>query len=360
MGAVEEEEDEFAGLTADEKQEIIAANNMLFSQYLSLFSDKLPDHVPPITKETVFHNVQLIDPTKVHKSRYYTIPHKLVPAARQIVENNVRSGRWVSSSSPHSSGWFVKPKKDPNALPRSLIDYRKLNANTVKDVTAIPDIEDILRMILSGHYWGKTDITSAYDQTHNLPAVRPLLAIATMWGNYEPVMMPQGLCNAPATNQRRLNKILAKYLGVICFVFYDDVIIFGAKTLSDHIKRVRLVLDAILDAGIILSPKKSVLVAAKIEALGHYVSRRGLSADPLKIKKIERWPIPTTKKHVQEFMGLANYCRKFVRDLAKWTGPLTQLTRKNVPFVWGEKEQRCFQHIKSLFRKLPTLRGIRL
>lgn len=170
--------------------------------------------------------------------------------------------------------------------------------------------------------------------------------------------MPQGLCNAPATNQRRLNKILASHISVICFVYFEDVIIFGAETLDEHVRRVRIIMKTLLAAKFVCSPRKSVLISTKIEALGHFVSRHGLGPDPLKIAKIQAWPAPRTKKGIQEFMGLVNYCRKFVRRLSDYTPPLTNLTKKNVVFRWGEIQQNAFRQIKACLDDLPHLKGI--
>lgn len=147
VGALNEEgaEEDVLEELLDHQMDRINAD--LLEEFGDLFADKLPDSIPDITKETVFHEVKQVKPDVRHKSAYYAIPHQLDPTARKMVEDNVRAGRWVASDSPCSSGWFIKPKKDPNATPRSLIDYRRLNSNTVKDATCIPKTDDVLHMI---------------------------------------------------------------------------------------------------------------------------------------------------------------------------------------------------------------------
>jgi len=54
---------------------------------------------------------------------------------------------------------------------------------------------------------------------------------------YEWLVMPQGLCNAPATWQRYMNWILQDEIGRICYVYVDDIVIFS-DTLEEHHRNV--------------------------------------------------------------------------------------------------------------------------
>ncbi|PAK71812.1 hypothetical protein B8W95_12890, partial [Staphylococcus pasteuri] len=106
--------------------------------------------------------------------------------------------------------------------------------------------------------WGKIDLTNAFFQTPLAEEDIEKTAIKTPWGLFEWTVMPQGLCNAPATHQARINEALRHLIGVCCQAFVDDVIIYS-KTIDKHERNVRSVLQALREAGLYASPKKTDL-----------------------------------------------------------------------------------------------------
>lgn len=332
-------------------------NKDLINQYSDVFGP-LPNKIPPLDKNTPTHKVILIDPTKVSNCRAYPIPMRAVPQMRAIINRHIAAGRLIPSSSPWASPVFLKLKKDPLAEPRWLNDYRQINSNTIKDATTPPRADDILMYAMKGRYYGVCDLTDSFSQTRMDPESQKYLAISTMFGNYEGTVMPQGPCNSPATHQRRINHALQGLIGVIWFPYVDDILIFGAKTIDEHVKNVKTVLSRLRQHNFLANPKKSTLIATRVEILGHYLSQRGLEADDKKIDKILAWPVSKTKKNIQEFMGLVNYLRKFCKNLAEPARLLTRLTKKNVKFTWPESSARAFDEIKHTVQNLPILRNI--
>ena len=78
--------------------------------------------------------------------------------------------------------------------------------------------------------------------------------------------------------------------------------------------------------------------------------------DPSKVEGVKNWPTPTKVKHVQVFLGLANFYRQFVKDFSKIARPLTMLTCKEAPWQWGEEQENAFQALKTAFTTAPILR----
>ncbi|GAA5993888.1 hypothetical protein JCM11641_000193, partial [Rhodosporidiobolus odoratus] len=188
----------------------------------------------------------------------------------------------------------------------------------------------------------------------------PKTAIKTPWGLYEWVVMPQGLCNAPATHQRCMNEALTNQIGRTCHAFVDDILIW-ASSLEEHEKNVRKVLSALRDAGLYCSPKKTDLVTVDTEFLGHRISRAGIAADPNRIERVVNWPTPTTVKQLRGFLGLVQYLRNFIIGLAQHTAVLTPLTRKgtvDITALWTKKEDEAFQAIRRVVTSLPVLRPV--
>jgi len=92
-----------------------------------------------------------------------------------------------------------------------------------------------------------------------------------------------------------------------------------------------------------------------IEFLGHVVTEQGIQVDPKKTKAIDDWPIPQTVTDLRSFLGLANYYRKFVKDFAKITTPLTKLLHKDTDFEWTSEQTQAFQTLKKELVSSPTL-----
>ena len=78
--------------------------------------------------------------------------------------------------------------------------------------------------------------------------------------------------------------------------------------------------------------------------------------DPEKVSAVMDWPVPKTVKQVQAFLGFANFYRRFIRNFAMITVPLTSLTKKSTEWHWGEDEQASFDLLKKAFTTAPVLR----
>ena len=233
-------------------------------------------------------------------------------AARDVVLENVREGRLVPSNAPFASPVFFKPKKEPGVPPRMLCDFKTRNANTVKNANCVPTVDEITKLA-TGKYFAKFDLTNAFSQIRLDPKSQYLTAINTPWGCYEWKIMPQGLQNSPATWQSMINKHLADMIGTICFAYVDDVIVFGANTIQEHIERCEKVIERIGSAHLLINPLKSTLFAEKINMLGHIISEKGIEVNNDKVTQIVEWKTPVNKREVQRFMGLVNWIRNFFR-----------------------------------------------
>ena len=92
-----------------------------------------------------------------------------------------------------------------------------------------------------------------------------------------------------------------------------------------------------------------------VQFLGARISPQGIQPDVNKVKSIQEWPTPCTKKELLSFLGLANYLRKFVDNFSKLAVPFHQLCRKEVPYIWSPDCQTAFETIKSAIASSPIL-----
>ncbi|GAA5993032.1 hypothetical protein JCM11641_000854 [Rhodosporidiobolus odoratus] len=206
-------EKEVKEMTAEEKEMGGRA-----AKLMDKFSDLFPSSLPPLTADylrttTTRHRIRLLDENKVHNQRGFNIPRKWRESWKRMLEEHLAAGRLRPSNSPFASAAFVVPKKDPTADPRWVNDYRRINDNTVKDRTPLPLPDIVLADAALAKVWGKIDMTNAFFQTPMAEEDIPKTAIKTPWGLFEWTVMPQGLCNAPATHQARVNEALRHLVG---------------------------------------------------------------------------------------------------------------------------------------------------
>ena len=327
------------------------------SEYRDVFADELPNKMP--LADGPKHRIVLKDEKKVIKGRMMRIPNRYLKAFKQWIDEHVKAGRLVPSKSHISSATFLVPKKDPNAFPRVVHDYRVLNENTVKDHTPLPRQETILEHAVNAKVRGKIDLVSAYYQHLMLLKDRHKTAILTPWGLYEWTVMPQGLCNAVASWQRYMNWVLRKFIGKFCEVYLDDILIYS-NSIEEHRRHIKLILDMLRRHGLIASRSKSQLFADRIEFLGHYISSNGIEPDSTKLDKITNFPVPRSVGDIKSFLGLVNYLAMFdfIPGLADHSSVLTDLTRKGVTFEWGQAHQLAFERIKRLVRTVRFLQRL--
>jgi hypothetical protein len=166
--------------------------------------------------------------------------------------------------------------------------------------------------------------------------------------------MPFGLKNAPAAFQRLMYAVLAGLLGLRCFVYIDDIVIYGA-TLTEHIRRIIAVLIRLRKYNLKLKPSKCAFLRKEVVYLGHVISEKGISPDPSKLIAVKEFPTPKKLKDIQSFIGLAGYYRKFIENFSKLAKPLTKLTRKGEKFTWSIEQQNAFELLKEKLTTAPVL-----
>ena len=149
-------------------------------------------------------------------------------------------------------------------------------------------------------------------------------------GQYQFQVMPFGLCNAPATFQRLMNKILRPYIGKFVEVYLDDVIIHS-RTKEKHIKHVRAVLQKIREANLKLKPSKCKWFEQELTFVGHRIGVNGIRPDPRNIEKIKNTQVPFNTTQLRGFLRLTQYYRQYVKDYADIAGPMYDMLNNDVP-----------------------------
>jgi len=320
--------------------EFLCRNKSVFSEIIVAGNCNVINHVI---------NVRDASPIKQVPRR---IPIHLREEVNKIINEMKEEGVIEESHSPWISPAVLVKKKDGSL--RFCVDYRKLNAVTVKDSYPLPRIDDILSQ-LSGNIWFSTlDLKSGYWQIKIRPEDREKTAFSIGSGLWQFTVMPFGLCNAPATFERLMEKVLGKLISKICLVYLDDVIIFG-KSFNEMLMNLEKVFECFRSANLKINPKKCELFKKDVKFLGHVVSSQGVTTDPEKIAAVREWPIPHNKKQLRSFLGFCSYYRRFVRNFSSIAKPLYILTEDQVKFCWGEEQQHVFETLKQVLTSSPVL-----
>eukprot|EP00731_Ephydatia_muelleri_P011946 Em0006g840a len=271
---------------------------------------------------------------------------------RGLLRDMLESDVIQQSDSPWSSPIVLAKKHDGTT--RFCVDYRKVNEVTRKDAYPLPRVDDTLDTLVGSKFFTTLDLASGYWQVEVAPEDQPKTAFTTPEGLYQFKVMPFGLCNAPATFQRLMNRVLSGLKWSSCLVYFDDIIVVGT-TFQEHLHHLTSVFTRLRGAGLKLKPKKCTLCRQQVTFLGHIVSTDGVATDPSKTEAVSKWPIPQNRKEVQQFWGLANYYRRFVKDFALISKPLQRLTEKNAPFEWTIGCQNAFDELRKRLVSSPVL-----
>ena len=274
-------------------------------------------------------------------------PYRQALTKRKLVEDHIdemlANGVIRPSRSPWSSPVTLVPKGTET---RFCVDYRRVNAQTIKDCYPLPNIQAIFDSLAGAKIFTTLDLRSGYHQVPLSEESIPKSAFVCHKGLFEFVRAPFGLTNLPAQFQRLMNKILSKYIGKTCLVFLDDIIVFS-KTEQEHVQHVREILETIHAANLTLKLKKCSFGQRKVDLLGYVVSEKGISPQESKISAIRDLPNPKTVKEIRSFLGMSGYYRQCIEGYADIAQPLVELTKKRELFRWGEEQQKAFDSLKG-------------
>ncbi|XP_021979251.1 uncharacterized protein LOC110875362, partial [Helianthus annuus] len=182
----------------------------------------------------------------------------------------------------------------------------------------------------------------------------PKTAFRTRYGHYEFLVMPFGLTNAPAAFMDLMNQVCKPYLDQFVIVFIDDILIYS-KSRETHEGHLRAILKLLKEEKLYAKFSKCEFWTREVQFLGHVVNEKGIQVDPTKIEVVKNWEAPRNPTEIRHFLGLAGYYRRFIQDFSKIEMPLTTLTQKNTPFVWGSQQEEAFNLLKTKLSSAPVL-----
>ena len=323
----------------------------VYHEFLDVFSKKGADTLPPHRPYDC--PIELLPGAEIPFGRIFPLTELELENLKTYVDDNLKKGFIRPSTSPAGAGIFFVEKKDHTLRP--CVDYRALNKVTIKNRYPLPLVPELFQRLGAAVIFTKLDLRGAYNLVRIRDGDEWKTAFRTRFGHFEYLVMPFGLCNAPATFQHFVNDIFKDYLDLFVVVYLDDILIFS-PSIDRHREHVKNVLKRLRIHGLYAKPEKCEFERRSIQFLGLIISVNGIEMDPQKVTAILDWPAPVDKKGVQRFVGFANFYRKFIRGFSNIIAPITSLTKQTVRFHWSPEAQGAFEALKKLFTSASVLK----
>ena len=264
--------------------------------------------------------------------------------------------------SSYSSPIMLIPRK-LSGIPRIVTDFKHLNSRLVTLQPSIPLVRDAIQILgASGcEILSLADLRDAYHTLRLSERSKKFCGITPYYGSdsYLYQRLGMGLSVSPAIWQNFIQKGLQEipdhrknHLAII-----DDCLVFSKK--YNHLKHLTDLFKALIRNGLKISPRKCKLFKTSLVYMGHQVSIiDGIAhITPVKsrVDAIVKIDPPKSPKNCKQFCGMGNYLSMFLKDLQTKLIPIYHLTKKGVPFHWGELQQKAFEQIKKDLTEAPVL-----
>lgn len=295
----------------------------------------------------------------------FTRPYRLSPEKEKIARDEFAHMMELG---------IIRPSKSPWASPLTMVpkhtgewrycgDYRKLNNNTVRDSYPIPFLQNFAANFHKCKIFSKIDLHKAFNQIPMREEDIPKTAVTTPFGLFEWLRMPYGLKGSSQTFQRFLDGILRKLINdnkeIKIFGYVDDILL-GSASEVEHLRDLTSLFQALHDNGVVVNISKCEFFKNSLNFLGHVVSSDGIKPTADKVKAVETFPKPITKRDMRRFLGLLNFYHRFIPKCAQILFPLnTYLKGSKVRscerISWTDDGEKAFIEAKSALAKAAML-----
>lgn len=304
-------------------------------------------------KSCVEMNIVLQDEEPVFQT-----PRRLANVERQIVQNQVqewlKDGIIQNSYSNYASPIVLVKKK--NGSHRLCIDYRKVNKKIIKERYPLPIIEEVLENLYDANYFTTLTLKNGFFHVDICDPSKKFTAFVTPDGHYEFLKVPFGLCNSPSVFQRFINTVFSDLIRNSIIQVYMDDIVIPSKTVCENFEKFKMVLNIAEENGLLIRWEKCNFIETKITFLGHIITNGSIQPSEEKTIAIKNFPIPKNVKAIQSFLGLAGVFRKFINNFSLIAKPLSDLTKKDAKFNFGEEQFIAFNTLKEKLCNDPLLK----
>ena len=297
---------------------------------------------------------------------FYIRPFTVSEAEKPIIDRElnklVQMGVLKEHHSAYSSPVMLIRKKGTQDM-RLVTDFRHLNTKIIKRNLPFPLIRETMHTIGTAQptVLSVLDLRQAYHCLNLSQRCQNYCGITSYFGgkSYKYLKLPMGLSVSPCAFQVHINNILEKAQAKkFCIGIMDDLILFS-KSIKEHHQHLEIILKALTDNGLKISPNKAKLFRTKVVYMGHEIvvntSQQGIRPLRDRTEAIRKLPIPKTKRQLKGFIGKVTYLSMYLPKLQILLQPLHKISGKNADFVWTTEHQTAYDSILKLLVKPPLL-----
>ncbi|KAL0168185.1 hypothetical protein M9458_036407, partial [Cirrhinus mrigala] len=296
--------------------------------------------------------IDLLPDAKLPKGKVYPLSIPERQAMEAYIEEALKQEFIRPSTSPAASSFFFVGKKDGGLRP--CIDYRQLNSQIVQQPYPLPLVPAALEELRGARIFTKLDLRSAYNLIRIRKGDEWKTAFVTPTGHYKYQVMPYSLSISPSVFQTFMNEVFREFLHQFVVV-YIDILIYS-RNQAEHRQHVLQVLQKLRQHSLFLKLGKCEFHQPTVQFLSYNISAEGVQMDQGKVDGILKWPMPTSVKELQRFLGFTNFYRRFIMDYSTITAPLTSLLRgKPKHLLWNPAAHEAFEQLKTTFSTAPVL-----
>ena len=285
-------------------------------------------------------------------------PHRRVPFhVRKQLEEQLKHDEElgviekIEGPTPWVSPIVVAPKpKSPGQI-RVCVDMRRANTAIQRERHVTPTIREVIGDLNGAVVFSKLDLNQGYNQLEIEDESRYITTFSTHLGLMRYKRLNFGISSAAEIFQNAIRETLAGLSGSINIS--DDILVWG-KSQEEHDENLRAVFQRLKEKGLTLNRNKCEFNKDSIEFFGYVFSKNGISPDPKKVDEIINLHTPTNASEVRSFLGMTNYCARFIPDYATISEPLRRLTHQNQPWNWSSEQDHALEQLKLALTSAPV------
>ncbi|KAK3534572.1 hypothetical protein QTP86_016661 [Hemibagrus guttatus] len=256
-----------------------------YMDFLEVFSEERAARLP--SHQVWDCAIDLLPNTSLPMGRIYPLSLPESKAMEEYIETALAAGHIRPSTSSAAAGFFFVGKRDGGLRP--CIDYRGLNAITVRYSCTLPLVPAALEQLRGARVFSKLDLRSAYNLVRIREGDEWKTAFHITSGHYEYCVMPFGLTNAPAVFQALINGVFQDLLGKGVIAYIADILVYSSS-MEEHVRMVREVLCRLQQHHLYVKLEKCEFLLSTVTFLGYVISRHGVEMDVVKVQAVTEWP----------------------------------------------------------------------
>lgn len=321
------------------------------SKHLNKVIDILLKHKNLFNKTTrvtnVYQHELIVNEMAPYNAKTYPIPFAYRKQVAEEIKAMLSQGIIERSKTNFINPVVIVKKKD-NSI-RLCLDARKINQITSPIYDKPVNIESIIGRLKTNYIYSKLDLKNSFWLIRLKEKSRKFTGFSIEGNIYQFCVVPFGLQSSSAALIRTLQGILNKY-DDFCIHYIDDILIFSENE-EKHYQHIAIILKVLDEACLKLKLEKCQFFEREIQYLGYVINNKGIQINQNRLDEIKNYPRPKNLRTLRGFLGILNYYKRFINNLAEKQGPLIELLRKGIRWKWDERREKTFQDLRSDFHE---------